>query len=98
MAVGAERDVSVMCSTSESLSRIPVFLHGTLEGPLPPLTSCVWVIRPSQNALKTMTTKSEGLGLTEGRSRERVCTKINTNTRTHADRTLQKEKESKTYF
>lgn len=26
----AERDVSVMCSTSESLSRIPVFLHGTL--------------------------------------------------------------------
>lgn len=49
--------------------------------------------------LKTMTTKSEGLGLTEeGRSRERVCAQINTNTRTHADRTLQKEKESKTYF
>lgn len=88
--------MSVMCSTSESLSRIPVFLHGTLEGPLPPLTSCCMGNQALPERLKTMTTKSEGLGLTEGRRRERVCAQINTNTRTHAERTLQKEKESKT--
>lgn len=76
----AERYVSVICSTSESLSRIPVFLHGTLEGPLPPLTSCVRVIRPSQNALQTMTIKSEGLGWTESRGEERVCAHINKHT------------------
>jgi len=87
-----------MCSTSESLSRIPVFLHGTLEGPLPPLTSCCMGNQALPERLKTMTTKSEGLGLTEGRRRERVCAQINTNTRTHAERTLQKEKESKTFL
>ncbi len=82
-----------MCSTSESLSRIPVFLHGTLEGPLPPLTSCCMGNQALPERLKTMTTKSEGLGLTEGRRRERVCTQINKHTHSCWENTSERKRK-----
>ncbi len=87
-----------MCSTSESLSRIPVFLHGTLEGPLPPLTSCCMGNQALPERLKTMTTKSEGLGLTEGRRRERVCAQINTNTALMLREHFRKKKKAKHFW